>query len=78
MAGGVLGRCLVCATSFGCCFAAALLVAALGTERWADARARRTSNPLESDGRVQFGLFAGRKDLNVAYGWRTYEVDGTL
>jgi hypothetical protein len=40
------------------------------------ARARRVSNPEESDGRIHFGLFEGKKELNVAYGWRTYDVSG--
>lgn len=63
------------ATFFGSCLAIALLVAALGTKFWVVARARRIPNPSESDGRVHFGLFDGKKELNVAYGWRTYEID---
>jgi hypothetical protein len=52
------------------------LVAALGTKFWIVARARRVSNPEESDGRIHFGLFDGKKELNVAYGWRTYDISG--
>ncbi|GLH02874.1 Protein of unknown function [Gryllus bimaculatus] len=55
-------------------FHCSLLVAALGTKYWIVARARRISNPEESDGRINFGLFEGKKELNVAYGWRTYEI----
>lgn len=62
-------------TFFGSCFAIVLLVASLGTKQWVSARAKRTTNPLESDGKIQFGLFEGKKELNVAYGWRSYEID---
>lgn len=71
----VFRRGLVFVTFFGCCFAIALLVASLGTKQWVNARAKRTSNPHESDGKIQFGLFDGKKELNVAYGWRSYEID---
>lgn len=54
----------------------ALLVASLGTKHWVTARAKRLKNPLESDGKIHFGLFDGKKELNVAYGWRTYDIDG--
>lgn len=47
----------------------------MGTRYWVEAHARRTSNPVESDGRIHFGLFRGSKYLNVAYGWRKYEID---
>lgn len=67
---------MIFATFFLSCLSIALLVASLGTQFWVVARARRTSNPHESDGRVNFGLFQGKKELNVAYGWRTYEIDG--
>jgi hypothetical protein len=63
-------------TFFGSCLGIGLLVAALGTKFWIVARARRISNPEESDGRIHFGLFEGKKELNVAYGWRTYDVSG--
>lgn len=63
-------------TFFGSCFAIVLLVASLGTKQWVNAKAKRTTNPRESDGKIQFGLFEGKKELNVAYGWRTYEIDG--
>lgn len=69
---------MIFVTFFGSCLGIALLVAALGTKFWIVARARRDSNPEESDGRIHFGLFDGKKELNVAYGWRTYDVNGEL
>ncbi|KAF5284327.1 hypothetical protein FQA39_LY04620 [Lamprigera yunnana] len=71
----VFKRGMIFVTFFGSCVAIVLLVASLGTKQWVTARAKRTINPLESDGRIQFGLFEGRKELNVAYGWRSYEID---
>lgn len=71
----VFKRGMIFLTFIGSCFAIALLVASLGTKQWINAKAKRTSNPHESDGKIQFGLFDGRKELNVAYGWRTYEID---
>jgi hypothetical protein len=69
-------RGMIFVTFFGSCLGIALLVAALGTKFWIVARARRDSNPEESDGRIHFGLFEGKKELNVAYGWRTYDING--
>ncbi|XP_026729019.1 uncharacterized protein LOC113494766 [Trichoplusia ni] len=63
-------RSMIFATFFGSCLCIALIVASLGTTHWIDARARRTSNPLESEGRISFGLFEGRKELNPGYGLR--------
>lgn len=50
-------------------------ICGLVTKNWVQAKAKRTSNPLESDGTIHFGLFEGRKELNVAYGWRNYEIN---
>ncbi|XP_049880865.1 uncharacterized protein LOC126377210 [Pectinophora gossypiella] len=66
-------RSMIFATFFGSCLCIALIVASLGTTHWIDARARRTSNPLESEGRISFGLFEGHKELNFGYGWRNHE-----
>ncbi|XP_026322861.1 uncharacterized protein LOC113232382 [Hyposmocoma kahamanoa] len=63
-------RSMIFATFFGSCLCIALIVASLGTTQWIEARAKRTSNPLESEGRISFGLFEGHKELNVGYGWR--------
>lgn len=68
-------RGLVFVTFCGCCVAIALIVASLGTKYWVNAAAKRTTNPQESDGKIHFGLFDGRKELNVAYGWRSFDVD---
>lgn len=66
-------RSMIFATFFGSCLCIALIVASLGTPHWIDARAKRTSNPLESEGRISFGLFEGHKELNFGYGWRNHE-----
>lgn len=71
-------RGMIFLTFFGSCIAMALLVASLGTKQWVNAKAKRVKNPHESDGRIHFGLFDGKKELNVAYGWRTYEIDGKI
>ncbi|XP_019878297.1 uncharacterized protein LOC109606173 [Aethina tumida] len=68
-------RGMIFLTFFGSCIAMALLVASLGTKQWVNAKAKRLKNPMESDGKINFGLFDGKKELNVAYGWRTYEID---
>lgn len=68
-------RCMIFVTFVSSCFTIALLIASLGTNQWVNALAERTTNPHESEGKIHFGLFDGRKDLNVAYGWRTYEID---
>lgn len=69
-------RGMVFVTFLGACLALGLLVAALTTRQWVTAKAVRTSNPNESQGRVALGLFHGKKELNVAYGWRSYDVNG--
>lgn len=58
-----------------CCAALALLLAGLSTQHWIVARARRTTS-TNSDGRINLGLFYGRKNLNVAYGWRPSDING--
>ncbi|KAK6622088.1 hypothetical protein RUM44_001895 [Polyplax serrata] len=64
-------------TFFGSCLAVGLIVAALGTKCWVTARAKRLSNPNESDGKINLGLFEGEKKLNVKYGWREYLIQVT-
>ncbi|CAG9856721.1 unnamed protein product [Phyllotreta striolata] len=68
-------RAAIFVTFFIACASVALLVASLGTKHWAQARAKRIKNPAESQGKIHFGLFGGKKELNVAYGWRTYDID---
>ncbi|XP_012283953.1 uncharacterized protein LOC105701632 [Orussus abietinus] len=62
------------ATFFLSLLGGGLVCAALVTQHWVEARPWRTPNPQESAGRVQLGLLQGKKELNVAYGWRTYHV----
>lgn len=64
------------ATFFLSLLGGGLICAALVTQHWVEARPWRTPNPQESAGRVHFGLLQGKKELNVAYGWRTYHVSG--
>ncbi|CAF4911930.1 unnamed protein product [Pieris macdunnoughi] len=66
-------RSMIFATFFGSCLCIALLVASLGTQHWVDARARRLQN-TESEGRINFGLFEGHKELNFGYGWRPHDL----
>ncbi|XP_046383119.1 clarin-3 [Ischnura elegans] len=68
-------RGMIFATFLGSCLTLALSGAAMGTMHWVEGHARRTSNPSDSDGRIHFGLFYGYKNLNVAYGWRRYDID---
>lgn len=71
-------RGLVFATFFGNCLVVGLLVASLTTDHWIQAQAKRHSNgttTAEADGRVNFGLFAGYKNLNVGYGTRPVTID---
>lgn len=70
-------RGLIFATFLGCCLSLSFLAASLSTDRWVIARVQRSTNPSESDGHVFFGLFTGRRELNVGYGWRTYSLSGT-
>ncbi|XP_045472940.1 clarin-3 [Harmonia axyridis] len=71
----LMKRGMIFITFFGSCLAMALTIVSLGTKFWITSRAKRTSNPLESDGIINFGLFDGKKELNVAYGWRSYDID---
>lgn len=64
------------ATFFLSLLGGGLVCAALVTQHWVEARPLRTPNPQESAGKVHFGLLQGKKELNVAYGWRTYHISG--
>ncbi|CAB3383901.1 clarin-3-like [Cloeon dipterum] len=66
-------RGMIFATFLGCCLALGLLVGALGTPYWVVSRAERIPNTEKSNGSVNFGIFTGRKSLNVGYGTRTSE-----
>lgn len=71
-------RGLVFATFFGNCLVVGLLVASLTTDNWIQAQAKRNSNHTTkaAEGRVNFGLFYGTKDLNVGLGTRQGSVNG--
>lgn len=67
-------RGIVFATFFGSCLIMGLMVAALATDNWVLANAKR-HNSSGSQGRINFGLFSGQKHLNIAYGWRRHDID---
>lgn len=71
-------RGLVFATFFGNCLVVGLLVASLTTNYWIQAEAKRNNNGTATagEGRINFGLFYGYKNLNVGYGDRLGNVDG--
>lgn len=69
-------RGFIFATFVGCLLSIAFLCAALSTDYWIEARVKRTANPSESDGHIFFGLFRGKRELNVGYGWRIYLLSG--
>lgn len=73
-------RGLVFATFFGNCLVVGLLVASMTTDYWIQAQAKRNSTGTTSaaDGRVNFGLFSGYKNLNVGYGTRPLAIDGEI
>lgn len=71
-------RGLIFATFLGCSLSAAFLAASISTDYWVQADAKRVTNPFESDGHVFFGLFKGKRELNVGYGLRTYLISGKL
>nr|XP_053638100.1 uncharacterized protein LOC128692767 isoform X1 [Cherax quadricarinatus] len=79
----ILKRGMVFITFFGCCFAIALMAAAMSTRFWLEAEAVQQrvgpDNTLEvrpnSTGHVNFGLFKGRKSLNVGFGTRLHSFD---
>ncbi|XP_034951917.1 uncharacterized protein [Chelonus insularis] len=62
------------ATFFLSLLGGGLVCAALVTQHWIEAKPWRTPNPEESAGKIHFGLLQGKKELNVAYGWRTYPI----
>ncbi|KAK7080840.1 hypothetical protein SK128_020131 [Halocaridina rubra] len=77
----ILKRGMVFVTFFGCCFAIALMAAAMSTKYWLEAEAIQlrfhpTDNTTvirpNSTGHVNFGLFKGRKNLNVGFGERIH------
>ena len=78
----IFKRGMIFVTFFGCCFAISLMAAALGTKYWfeADAKQRSSQNDIQfrpnSTGHINFGLFLGRKSLNVGFGERIHKVTG--
>lgn len=74
---------MVFITFFGCCFAIALVAAAMSTKFWLEAEAIQLRHGPDntpevrpnSTGHVNFGLFKGRKSLNVGFGTRLHLFD---
>lgn len=67
-------RGLVFVTFFINCIVVGLLLASLITEHWIVAEARSHINS-NATGRIHFGLFSGRKELNIGVGRRYGTVD---
>lgn len=67
-------RGLVFATFFVNCIVVGLLIASLVTEHWIEAEAKN-QNMNNATGTVHFGLFSGKKDLNVGIGPRPSRID---
>ncbi|XP_052866061.1 uncharacterized protein LOC128272316 [Anopheles cruzii] len=67
-------RSIVFVTFFTSCLIVGLLVASLTTNNWVQGSAKR-HNFTESIGQINFGLFAGHRNLNVGLGWRNYKID---
>ncbi|XP_063611794.1 uncharacterized protein LOC134785388 [Penaeus indicus] len=80
----ILKRGMVFLTFFGCCFAIALMAAAMSTKYWMEAKAvqKRINSDTtfeirpNSTGHIHFGLFKGKKSLNVGFGMRVHQFDG--
>lgn len=68
-------RSLIFATFFGNCLVIGLLIVSLTTNYWIQSIAKRHSNGTTSNGQINFGLFAGHKDLNVGYGQRPENIN---
>lgn len=51
-----------------------LVCTSLVTNHWIETRPWRKLNPEASSGRIYFGLLHGRKELNVAFGVRPYDI----
>ena len=71
---------MIFSSFFGCCIAMALEAAAMATKYWVVSEARRKfdngSLDFSSDGKVNFGLFKGKKELNYGYGTRVSAING--
>lgn len=70
----IKSRGLVFATFFVNCIVVGLLLASLITEHWIEADAKNP-NMANATGTVHFGLFTGKKDLNVGIGPRPTRID---
>lgn len=67
-------RTLVFATFFINCIVVGLLLASLITDYWIVAEAKMTQH-TNATGYINFGLFSGRKELNVGIGPRASKID---
>lgn len=55
-------------------FCGSLVCTSLVTNHWIESSPWRKLNPFESSGHINFGLLYGRKELNVAFGLRPYNI----
>lgn len=67
-------RGLVFATFFINCIVVGLLIASLITEHWIESEAKMP-NSANATGTVHFGLFSGKKELDVGIGRRSWKID---
>ncbi|XP_076032805.1 clarin-2 isoform X3 [Oratosquilla oratoria] len=82
----IFKRGMIFITFFGCCFAIALMAAAMCTKYWLEAEARQRTGEASASGIIQYrpnstghvniGLFKGRKSLNVGFGERVTDIEG--
>jgi hypothetical protein len=69
---------IIFTTFFLSLFCGSLVCTSLVTNHWIESKPWRRHNPLESSGRIYFGLLHGRKELNVAFGLRTHNITGMV
>ncbi|XP_058806287.1 clarin-2 isoform X2 [Phymastichus coffea] len=65
---------IIFGTFFISLFCGSLICTSLVTNHWIDSKPWRKANPSQSSGKINFGLLYGRKELNVAFGLRPYEI----
>lgn len=69
-----LDKSTVFVTFFLSLFCGSLVCTSLVTSHWLESKPWRKLNPLESSGHIHFGLLFGKKELNVAFGLRPYDI----
>lgn len=72
----IRSRGLVFATFFGSCLVIGLLIACLVSEHWivGEARKDESKNHTRAFGKIHFGLFSGKRELNTGIGMRPENI----